>query len=61
VGVRFRTQKRILEIVYVSKRSVLDPHSGSSFGMEIRIQATNLMQIHADLDSDPDPKHWIKR
>jgi hypothetical protein len=30
VGVRFRKQKRILEIVYVAKRSVSDPHSGSA-------------------------------
>ncbi len=28
--------------------------SGSTFGMRIRIQETNLMRIHAD----PDPKHW---
>ncbi len=34
--------------------------SGSAFGMRIRIQVTNLMRIHVDPDTEPDPKHWCQ-
>jgi hypothetical protein len=27
--------------------------------IRIRIQEANLMRIHADPDTDPDPKHWL--